>query len=815
MKSKKKIFSASSFIADEPMDIVIPILTNCDNDEDFTEGIDKLESEVPILPLRNMVLFPGVALPVMVGRTKSMNLIKDMGSSKSMIGVVCQRDMSVEDPNKDDLYPIGVIADVLKVMDVSDGMTTVLLQGKKRFELNELVQDEPFLKGRITLLDEHFPAKSDKEFKALLSNVKDLMIKILMATNELGQREMAYAIRNINNALYLINYASANLLNDVANKQLLLMMDSLKERAYKLLTLLNREFQLIELKASIQMKTQEDIDKQQKEYYLREQMKVIREELGDDGPNTEAEAFREAVEKLEASDEVKERIEKEIQRFLNAGFNSAEASVSRGYIEILLDLPWDKRGEDRLDLKVAEDILEKEHYGLEKVKERILEFLAVRKMLDASESPILCLVGPPGTGKTSVARSIAEALNKKYVRICLGGVHDEAEIRGHRRTYIGAMPGRIVDGIRQAGVKNPLMVLDEIDKVSADYKGDTFSALLEVLDSEQNSTFRDHFVELPYDLSKVLFMCTANSLDTIPGPLRDRMEIIELSSYTAQEKLHIAEEHLLEKQRKRHGLTAKQLKIKADAMEEIIDGYTREAGVRQLERTIGEVCRKAVKMILSGERKTLTVTKKNLEQLLGARKFMPDTIYKEPQVGIVRGLAWTRVGGTTLSVEVNCMPGEGKFRVTGNLGKVMTESAEAAVSYIRSQNERFKLEPDFYKKKDIHIHIPEGATPKDGPSAGVTMATAIISALTGRKVRNDVAMTGEITIRGRVLPIGGLQEKVLAAKKVGIKTVILPKENKKDLDEIMDEIKDGMQFVLAETMEDVLQTALVKGEKDA
>ena len=452
---------------------------------------------------------------------------------------------------------------------------------------------------------------------------------------------------------------------------------------------------------------------------------------------------------------------------------------------------------------------------MKKVKERILEYLAVRKNAPEEHATILCLVGPPGVGKTSIARSVAKALNRNYVRMSLGGVKDEAEIRGHRKTYIGAMPGRIINAMKQAGTINPLMLLDEVDKLGVSHNGDPAAALLEVLDGEQNSTFRDHFVELPYDLSKVLFMCTANSLDTIPGSLRDRMEIIELSSYTAQEKLHIAEEHLLEKQRKRHGLTAKQLKIKADAMEEIIDGYTREAGVRQLERTIGEVCRKAVKMILSGERKTLTVTKKNLEQLLGARKFMPDTIYKEPQVGIVRGLAWTRVGGTTLSVEVNCMPGEGKFRVTGNLGKVMTESAEAAVSYIRSQNERFKLEPDFYKKKDIHIHIPEGATPKDGPSAGVTMATAIISALTGRKVRNDVAMTGEITIRGRVLPIGGLQEKVLAAKKVGIKTVILPKENKKDLDEIMDEIKDGMQFVLAETMEDVLQTALVKGEKDA
>ena len=588
------------------------------------------------------------------------------------------------------------------------------------------------------------------------------------------------------------------------------------ERLEMVITTMQHECQVLQIKREIENKTKQRIDKNQREYYLREEMKVIQEELGDkDGVGADAAKYRTQLDEKNPPAHVRDTIEKEIDRMLKIPVTSPESNVSRTYIETLLSLPWTETTEESFDLAEAEKILDEDHYGMKKVKERILEYLAVRKNAPEEHATILCLVGPPGVGKTSIARSVAKALNRNYVRMSLGGVKDEAEIRGHRKTYIGAMPGRIINAMKQAGTINPLMLLDEVDKLGVSYNGDPAAALLEVLDGEQNSTFRDHFVELPYDLSKVLFMCTANSLDTIPGPLRDRMEIIELSSYTAQEKLHIAEEHLLEKQRKRHGLTAKQLKIKADAMEEIIDGYTREAGVRQLERTIGEVCRKAVKMILSGERKSLTVTKKNLEKLLGARKFMSDTIYKEPQVGIVRGLAWTRVGGTTLSVEVNCMPGEGKFRVTGNLGKVMTESAEAAVSYIRSQNERFQLEPDFYKKKDIHIHIPEGATPKDGPSAGVTMATAIISALTGRKVRNDVAMTGEITIRGRVLPIGGLQEKVLAAKKVGIKTVILPKENEKDLDEIMDEIKDGMQFVLAETMEDVLQTALVKGEKDA
>ena len=510
---------------------------------------------------------------------------------------------------------------------------------------------------------------------------------------------------------------------------------------------------------------------------------------------------------------MKETVEKEIDRMLKIPVTSPEANVSRTYIETMLSLPWTERTEEVFDLKKAEEILDEDHYGMKKVKERILEYLAVRKNAPEENATILCLVGPPGVGKTSIARSIAKALNRKYVRMSLGGVKDEAEIRGHRRTYIGAMPGRIINAMKQAGTVNPLILFDEVDKLGVSHNGDPAAALLEVLDPEQNSTFRDHFVEQPYDLSKVLFMCTANSLDTIPGPLRDRMEIIELSSYTANEKLHIAEEHLVGKQRKRHGLTAKQLKFKADAIDAIIDGYTREAGVRQLERVIGEVCRKAVTTIMGGDKKSMTVSAKNLEDILGARKFMPETIYSKPQVGIVRGLAWTRVGGTTLSVEVNVMPGEGKFKVTGNLGKVMQESSEAAISFIRSRYEEFKLEPDFYKKNDIHIHIPEGATPKDGPSAGVTMATAMISALTGVPVRNDVAMTGEVTIRGRVLAIGGLQEKVLAAKKVGIKTVVLPKENEKDLNEILPEIREGMEFVLAETMDDVLKTALVKGEK--
>ncbi|MBR5815885.1 MAG: endopeptidase La, partial [Anaerotignum sp.] len=549
-------------------------------------------------------------------------------------------------------------------------------------------------------------------------------------------------------------------------------------------------------------------------YYLREELKVIQDELGDkDGVGADAAKYRKQLEEKNPPANVKETVEKEIDRMLKIPVTSPESNVSRTYIETMLSLPWTERTDEAFDLNKAAEILDEDHYGMKKVKERVLEYLAVRKNAPEENATILCLVGPPGVGKTSIARSIAKAVNRKYVRMSLGGVKDEAEIRGHRRTYIGAMPGRIINAMKQAGTVNPLILFDEVDKLGVSHNGDPAAALLEVLDPEQNSTFRDHFVEQPYDLSKVLFMCTANSLETIPGPLRDRMEIIELSSYTANEKLHIAENHLVGKQRKRHGLTAKQLKFKTDAIDAIIDGYTREAGVRQLERVIGEVCRKAVTMILSGEKKSMTVSVKTLEDLLGARKFMPETIYSKPQVGIVRGLAWTSVGGTTLSVEVNVMPGEGKFKVTGNLGKVMQESSEAAISFIRSRYEEFKLESDFYKTNDIHIHIPEGATPKDGPSAGVTMATAMISALTGTPVRNDVAMTGEVTIRGRVLAIGGLQEKVLAAKKVGIKTVVLPKENEKDLNEILPEIREGMEFVLAETMDDVLGAALVKGEK--
>ena len=584
---------------------------------------------------------------------------------------------------------------------------------------------------------------------------------------------------------------------------------TLEERYETLMRMLLSEINILSIKNEFQAKVKDQVDKNQKEYLLREQMKVIREELGEDHSQTDADHFLEELEKLEAKKEVKEKIRREIERFKNIGTGSSESAVARGYIETLLELPWEKASKDNKNLKNAEKVLDQDHYGLKKVKERMLEFLAVRNLTKKGESPIICLVGPPGTGKTSIAKSVAKALQKKYVRICLGGVRDEAEIRGHRRTYVGAMPGRIAAGLRSAGVKNPLMLLDEIDKVSSDYKGDTSSALLEVLDSEQNSKFRDHYVELPLDLSETLFIATANSVQGIPRPLLDRMELIEVDSYTQNEKMHIATEHLVKKQMKKNGLKKGQLSIKEDALEKVIRGYTKEAGVRGLERKIGEICRKAAREVYDGDQKKVTVTKKNLPKLLGREKYSYDMAGKTDEIGVVRGLAWTSVGGDTLEIEVNVMPGKGEFKLTGQLGDVMKESAQAGISYIRSVSKEYKIPKEFFKENDIHIHIPEGAVPKDGPSAGVTMATAMLSAITKRKVRANVAMTGEITLRGRVLPIGGLKEKTLAAKNAGIKTVLVPKKNQKDMDEIEDEIKQGLSIVYMETIKDALNAAFV------
>ena len=766
---------------------------------------------VPMIALRGLTIFPGMAISFPAGRQKSLDALQAAEENGKEIFLVTQKDPSTPDPGRNDVYDIGVLAEVKQVLKLPGNLTHVIVEGKYRGRLEHIhVRNCDY--GEIIPIPQDFDDPDETMQAVMKLAVEEYEDYLKLASNTAAMDLMGNVLAATRPG-QLADIIAAGLELSYNRKQVFLDILNPFERLESIIRLMQSERRVLDIKKEIEEKTKQKIDQNQREYYLREELKVIQEELGDkDGVGADAAKYRKQLEEKNPPAPVKETIEKEIDRMLKIPVTSPESNVARTYIETMLSLPWTETTEEIFDLPKAAEILDEDHYGMKKVKERILEYLAVRKNAPEETATILCLVGPPGVGKTSIARSIAKALNRKYVRMSLGGVKDEAEIRGHRRTYIGAMPGRIINAMKLVGTVNPLMLLDEVDKLGVSHNGDPAAALLEVLDPEQNHTFRDHFVEQPYDLSKVLFMCTANSLETIPGPLRDRMEIIELSSYTSNEKRHIAEEHLVAKQRKRHGLTAKQLKFKSDAIDAIIDGYTREAGVRQLERVIGEVCRKAVTTILSGEKKTMTVSAKNLEDLLGARKFMPETIYSQPQVGIVRGLAWTRVGGTTLSVEVNVMPGEGKFKVTGNLGKVMQESAEAAISFIRSRQEAFKLEPDFYKKKDIHIHIPEGATPKDGPSAGVTMATAMLSALTGIPVRNDVAMTGEVTIRGRVLAIGGLQEKVLAAKKVGIKTVVLPKENEKDLNEILPEIKEGMEFVLAETMDDVLQTALVKGE---
>ena len=762
---------------------------------------------MPAVTLRGLTILPEMITHFDVSRPKSVKAVESSLIQEQKLFIVTQKDPDVDEPSQDELFAMGTVVEIKQIVKMPHNILRVLVEGLYRAELTHL-EGEEYLEATLVRSDmEAFVNLPESGKEAMLRNLKDIFKKYC-DNNKIG-KDIARQVMESDELEQLIVQVMIHTPFKWEQQQKLLESAGYPECYEALCIMLNNEIEIEQFRKSIQDKVKARVDKNQKEYILREQMKVIREELGDEGPGAEAEQFRKSVEALEAHQEVKERIEKEIQRFLNAGSNSAEASVIRGYIETLLDLPWDKKSEDRLDLKVAKKILEKEHYGLEKVKERVLEFLAVRQMLDGGESPILCLVGPPGTGKTSVARSIAHALNKKYVRICLGGVHDEAEIRGHRRTYIGAMPGRIVEGIRQAGVKNPLMVLDEIDKVGSDHRGDTFSALLEVLDSEQNRKFRDHYVELPVDLSEVMFLCTANDAQTIPRPLLDRMEVIEVSSYTETEKLHIAKDHLLPKQMKRHGLKKSQLQVNEKALEKMIHQYTREAGVRGLERKIAAVCRKADREILEGDKKSVRVTQKNLEKYLGKTIYESQERNEKDEVGIVRGLAWTSVGGDTLEIEVNLMPGKGNLELTGQLGDVMQESAKAGISYIRSVSEGYGLKEKYFQEHDIHIHIPEGAVPKDGPSAGITMATAMLSAILEKPVRADVAMTGEITLRGRVLPIGGLKEKLLAARSAGMNLVIVPEKNRRDVEELSDEITGGMKMVYAKTMEEVLTHAFV------
>ena len=770
--------------------------------------MSELTETLPVVALRGMTILPDMVIHFDVSRERSVKAIEEAMLRDQRVFLVTQKDVQVENPGPDDLYRIGTIASVKQVIKMPQKIIRVLAEGLERGELSHFSEEGDYLEAEIIRFEK------DRELEALPESAREAMVRNLAEIfsfycqeNGKMNKDMERQILEETDLEKLMSQVLINLPLFYDDKQRRLEAVNLSERYEQLCLLMNKEIEIMRFKRELQQKVKAHVDKGQREYLLREEMKVIREELGEDNTFSDADHFTEEVQKLKASKEVKEKLNKEISRFRNMGMNSSESAVLRGYIETMLELPWDKASRDSSDLKRAEAILNEDHYGMEKVKERVLEYLAVRILTKKGSSPILCLVGPPGTGKTSIARSIARALNKKYVRISLGGVRDEAEIRGHRRTYVGAMPGRIATGMKQAGVKNPLMLLDEIDKVSSDYKGDTSSALLEVLDSEQNNRFQDHYVEIPMDLSEVLFIATANDVQTIPRPLLDRMELIEVSSYTENEKVHIAREHLISKQMEKNGLKEGQLTISPKALEDLIHSYTREAGVRQLERKIGEVCRKAAREILEKKKKSVKLTENNLEKYLGKARYHYDMANETDEIGIVRGLAWTSVGGDTLQIEVNIMPGKGEISLTGQLGDVMKESARTGLSYIRSVSDRYGIDKAFFGEHDIHIHIPEGAVPKDGPSAGITMATAMLSAMTGIPVYAHVAMTGEITLRGRVLPIGGLKEKLLAAKNAGIRTVIVPEKNRRDVEEISAEIKKGLELVYAEQMEDVLKIA--------
>lgn len=776
--------------------------------------MSELIKNIPVVALRGMTILPSMITHFDISREKSVKAVEAAMLRDQRLVVLTQKSPETQDPGMKDLYKIGTLVTVKQIMKLPQDIFRVLAEGLERVEVMDLdVADGCLVADAATFSEEELALPDEKNQEAMVQTLRTIFQNYCQANSKIS-RETALQIMEQTDLQKMVDQIAVNIPVFYEEKQKLLEAVDLTERFEQLSVLLENEIQVMNIKTEIQEKVKARIDKNQREYILREQLKVIREELGEDTTGAEAEHFKAETEKLEASAEVKERIEKEIERFKNAGNNSAESSVIRGYIETLLELPWDKESRDNMDLSNAREILEEDHYGLEKVKERVLEFLAVRALTQKGDSPIICLVGPPGTGKTSIARSIARALNKKYVRICLGGVRDEAEIRGHRRTYIGAMPGRIVNGMKQAGVKNPLMLLDEIDKVSSDYKGDTSSALLEVLDSEQNNKFRDHYVELPIDLSEVLFLATANDVQTIPRPLLDRMELIEVSSYTENEKLHIAKEHLLEKQIEKNGLTDYDFSISDKAMKKLISSYTREAGVRNLERKIGEICRKAAREFLEDGKESIRVTETGLKSYLGKERYTVNRLNEEDDIGIVRGLAWTSVGGDTLEIEVNIMPGKGELLLTGQLGDVMKESAMAGISYIRSVSREYGIEDNFFKENDIHIHIPEGAVPKDGPSAGITMATAMTSAITKLPVRADIAMTGEITLRGRVLPIGGLKEKLLAAKNAGIRLVLVPEKNRPDVAEISAEIKRGLEIRFVSQMDQVLKAALVKNSEN-
>ncbi len=770
--------------------------------------MDNKRQSMPMVALRGMTILPGMVVHFDVSRERSIAAVQEAMTEEQKIFLAAQKSIDTENPGQDDVFEVGTVGTIKQIIKLPKHTVRVLVAGEERGFLREIEFADPYLRALVEIAEEPEVETPDSvNAEAMERGLKDMLVEYAAKNGKMSKESVA-ALLEIKGLKKLVDEIAANIPLHYTDQQELLSETDFWKRYEKLAFKLVNEVQIMNIKEEIQRKVKERVDKHQREYILREQLKLIREELGEDSTVSDAEEFENALKKLKAPKEVKEKLEKEIKRFKSSLNSPAESGVIRTYIETLLEMPWDKAARDAHDIGYARKVLDEDHYGLEQVKERILEFLAVRSLTKKGDSPILCLAGPPGTGKTSIAKSLARAMKKPYVRISLGGVRDEAEIRGHRKTYVGAMPGRIAAGIRMAGVKNPVMLLDEIDKVSTDYKGDTFSALLEVLDSEQNGRFRDHYLEVPLDLSEVMFITTANTLQTIPRPLLDRMEIIEISSYTENEKLHIAEEHLIPKQLEKNGLKSSQLTFSRQAVWKMARNYTKEAGVRQLEREIGNVCRKAAKEILTTEKRKISVTDRNLHRFLGKEKYSYQMANPAPEVGIVRGLAWTSVGGDTLQIEVNIMPGTGDVMLTGQMGDVMKESATTGISYIRSISRQYGIADDFFAKHDIHIHIPEGAVPKDGPSAGITMATAMLSAVTGKKVRSDIAMTGEITLRGRVLPIGGLKEKLLAAKSAGIKTVLVPKKNMADVEELSSEITKGLEIIPVENMEEVLGKAL-------
>ena len=763
---------------------------------------------LPAIALRGTTILPGMIVHFDESRERSVKAIEAAMLHDQKIFLVTQIDPEVETPDLAGVYRVGTVAYIKQVVKLPQNLLRVLVEGTGRATLVKFEQEFPFIKTEITPVDEEEMQMPEPVMEAMHRSLKELFHRYCMENGKVS-KELVAQILNIENIEELVEQIAVNIPLSYQNKQKILEALTLEERYEVLGAILSNEIEIMQIGRDLQKKVKARVDKNQREYILREQLKLIREELGEDNTADDAEEFKKKLQELQASDEVKEKISKEIERFKNTNTNVSENAVLRGYIETMLSLPWDKKSVDSDDLKEAWKVLQDGHYGLKDVKERVMEFLSVRKLTHKGKSPILCLVGPPGTGKTSIAKSIAEAMHKKYVRICLGGVRDEAEIRGHRKTYVGAMPGRITAALQQAGVSNPLMLLDEIDKTSSDYKGDTSAALLEVLDPEQNSRFLDHYIEVPQDLSEVLFIATANDVQGIPRPLLDRMELIEIAGYTENEKEHIAKEHLIPKQMEENGIEKGKLTIQTAALKKIINNYTKEAGVRNLERTIGQICRKTARLIMEEDKKKVTITSKNLSDFLGKEHFNYLMANKKDEIGISRGLAWTQVGGDTLQIEVNVMPGKGELMLTGQLGDVMKESAQAGITYIRSIASDYKVEPEFFQENDIHVHIPEGAVPKDGPSAGITMATAILSAIIKKPVRADLAMTGEITLRGRVLPIGGLKEKLLAAKYAKIKEVLVPAENKPDIQELDKEITDGLTITFVSSMKEVLNKALV------